>query len=278
METYNDNFTYEQAMIVKHIYNDKRRCASKKRRRKALYKRMIILLLMFITFVGLGLYKAHKNGMVLGSASTDMILKNYPFSLVELYEKNPDARNFVMDYDQYKGKHFEIDITDDVNEGGIPLFLQWDKRWGYEKYGSDMMAITGCGPTSLSMVYSGLTGATDINPYTLAKKAESEGYYVAGSGTSWNMMSDMASELGLAVYYPGNDADSIAAELSVGHPIICIMGPGDFTSSGHFIVLTAIDEDGMVTVNDPNSTTNSNKKWDVNTLVPQISGLWSYAY
>jgi hypothetical protein len=56
------------------------------------------------------------------------------------------------------------------------------------------------------------------------------------------------------------------------------MGPGDFTSSGHFIVLTDIDEDGMVSVKDPNSKTNSKKKWDVNTLVPQIMGLWSYAY
>ena len=56
------------------------------------------------------------------------------------------------------------------------------------------------------------------------------------------------------------------------------MGSGDFTSSGHFIVLTDIDEDGMVSVKDPNSKTNSKKKWDVNTLVPQIMGLWSYAY
>ncbi len=278
MDAYSDKFTYEQAMIVNQIYNDKRRRARKKKRRKSFAKRLAVLAFMFITFVALGVYKAHKNDLVLNSSATDMILKGYHESLAELYENNPDARDFVKDYDKYKDKHFEIDITDDVNEGEIPLFLQWDKRWGYEKYGKNMMGINGCGPTSLSMVYSGLTGATDLDPYSMAKRAESEGYYVKGSGTSWNMMSDMASELGLAVYFPGNNVDGITAELSVGHPVICIMGPGDFTSSGHFIVLTDIDEDGMVSVKDPNSKTNSKKKWDVNTLVPQIMGLWSYAY
>ncbi len=278
MQAYNDEFTYEQAMIVKQIYNDKRRLASKKRKRKAVLKRLIVLLLMFVSFACMGLYKAHKSGYVLNFSTNSKIMNNCPESLVELYQQNPDARDFVKNYDKYKDKHFDIDITEDLTEGGIPLFLQWDKRWGYEKYGNEVMAINGCGPTSLSMVYSGLTGDTDMNPYRIAQKAESEGYYVAGSGTSWNMMSDMASELGLMVYYPGNDVDGITAELSVGHPIICIMGQGDFTSSGHFIVLTDIDENGKVTVNDPNSTTKSNKKWDVESLIPQILSLWSYGY
>ncbi|MBQ1871316.1 MAG: C39 family peptidase, partial [Lachnospiraceae bacterium] len=54
------------------------------------------------------------------------------------------------------------------------------------------------------------------------------------------------------------------------------MKPGDFTYTGHFIVLTGIDEDGKIMVNDPNSRNNSDKHWDVDTLVKQIKALWVY--
>ncbi|MCC8066097.1 MAG: hypothetical protein LIO94_03200, partial [Clostridiales bacterium] len=52
--------------------------------------------------------------------------------------------------------------------------------------------------------------------------------------------------------------------------------PGDFTYTGHFIVLTGIDGDGNVTVNDPNSPSNSSKTWSLDILVPQIRSLWIY--
>jgi hypothetical protein len=54
------------------------------------------------------------------------------------------------------------------------------------------------------------------------------------------------------------------------------MSPGDFTKTGHFIVLTGIDSNGKIIVNDPNSPKNSNKHWDVNTLVSQMKGVWKY--
>ncbi|MFR6393700.1 MAG: C39 family peptidase [Roseburia sp.] len=65
-------------------------------------------------------------------------------------------------------------------------------------------------------------------------------------------------------------------ELSQGHPIICIMGPGDFTTSGHFVVLTGVDSDGKITVNDSNSKKNSNKAWKIDDLMSQIRDLWVY--
>ncbi|MCR5100477.1 MAG: hypothetical protein K6B41_03875 [Butyrivibrio sp.] len=58
--------------------------------------------------------------------------------------------------------------------------------------------------------------------------------------------------------------------------MICSMKPGDFTYTGHFIVLTDIDEDGLVTVNNPNSPMNSAQKWDVDTLVSQMKCVWMY--
>lgn len=44
--------------------------------------------------------------------------------------------------------------------------------------------------------------------------------------------------------------EQVGAELAAGHPIICSVGPGDFTQNGHFIVLTGY-ENGVIKVNDP---------------------------
>ena len=163
-----------------------------------------------------------------------------------------------------------------MTDGKIPLFLQWDERWGYRSYGGDFLAVTGCGPTALSMVYIGLTGDVSMNPYEMAKRAQKEGYYVAGSGSAWDMMTRLAAELGLSAKELGLDADQIKTNLKNGNPIICIMGPGDFTTAGHYIVLTGVADDGTIFVNDPNSKKNSEKTWDVDRLMSQMKNLWVY--
>ena len=186
----------------------------------------------------------------------------YPESLLSLAERNPEAKRFVMNYPKKKDKQEKIDLSNEVEKGEIPLFIQWDERWGYQVYGDDFMAVTGCGATCLSMVYCGLTGDTDWNPLELANKADSQGYYVQGNGSSWSIMSDIGAELGLNVSEISLNENSIREELESKHPIICIVGPGDFTTGGHFIVLTGTDDNGKIIVNDPNSKKNSEKKWE----------------
>ncbi len=204
--------------------------------------------------------------------------QEYPESLLELLELNPEAEQFVRDYFQNKDKHPKIDLSEEVTQGTIPLFLQWDERWGYETYGSDMIAITGCGPTCLSMVWCGLSGDTKWDPLTMARYAEREGYYVKGAGTAWDLMTAGAADLGLTVREIVFDGDHILTWLAGGNPIICAMRPGDFTTTGHFIVLSSVDEYGKVKVCDPNSIINSEKTWDVEELIPQIKNLWAYEF
>lgn len=208
---------------------------------------------------------------------TDLAQSGLPQSLIELAERNPETIDFVNGFFTYRGTQDDIDISGDVIAGSIPLFLQWDKRWGYEKYGNNFLAITGCGPSCISMVYCGLTGNTDMNPFAVATMAEEEGFYVEGSGSLWSIMDILPAELGLEVHSVIFDEKHIEDELASGRPIICIMGPGDFTSSGHFIVLVGVDENGQIIVNDPNSIINSKKSWDIEQLMPQIRNLWSYS-
>ena len=72
----------------------------------------------------------------------------YPKDLIALLETSPEARNFVLDYPERE--NMEIDLSAYEKET-VPLFLQWDPMWGYEKYGSSYLAVTGCGPTCLAM-------------------------------------------------------------------------------------------------------------------------------
>lgn len=205
-------------------------------------------------------------------------VQEYPESLLKLLELNPEAEPFVRGYFQNRDKHPEIDLSGEVVQGTIPLFLQWDERWGYETYGSDLIAITGCGPTCLSMVWCGLSGQTRWDPLSMAGYAEKEGYYVKGAGTAWDFMKMGAEGLGLTVEEISFDANHILAWLEGGNPIICAMRPGDFTTTGHFIVLSGLDEYGRVIVRDPNSRSNSEKAWEVDELMPQIKNLWAYRY
>lgn len=203
--------------------------------------------------------------------------ENYPESLVTLFEKHPETKDFVLGYKELKDKKGKINIKNDVNKGSIPLFLQWDQRWGYREYGGDFIAVTGCGPTCLSMIQCGLSGKTKWNPYKVAKMAENNGFYVKGSGSSWDLMTYGASIIGLTYHEVNFERDSILEELSSGNPIICSMGPGDFTTTGHFIVLTGTDENDNIIVNDPNSKENSQKTWSIDKIMPQVRNLWGYS-
>ena len=199
-----------------------------------------------------------------------------PESLIELAERQPEAYNFAKDYKKYANKDISIDISDEVKEGKIPLFIQWDKRWGYRDYGRNYMALNGCGPTCLSMGYCGLKGDTEWNPWKVAQWSSEYGYYVPGSGTAWSLMSEGAAQLGLQVMEANPDADTITEELAKGKVIIACMGPGDFTTQGHFIVLTKVTGSGKIVVNDPNSKKRSKQTWDVDRLVAQMKDMWVY--
>jgi predicted double-glycine peptidase len=124
------------------------------------------------------------------------------------------------------------------------------------------------------MVAVYILGDTSMNPYWMAQYSE-DNKYVDSNSTLWSLMAKGASSLGLDVTEIPLDEQRVADNLEVGNPIICIMGPGDFTTSGHFIVLTSY-EDGMVTVNDPNSIERSNKKWPFADISSQIRNLWVY--
>lgn len=234
----------------------------------------------------------------------------YKDQLGELYKKNPETKEiilnrekysddlltwlfdhqealqWVIDYPEQSARSEEelsaqglqaVDLKDYRIQNHIPVYFQWSEVWGYASYGSENIGMGGCGPTSLSMVATGLTGNTLFTPKYVADMSVNMGYYVDGVGTDWTLMTAGASELGIKSAQLTNwSEDTFKSELSAGHPIICSMGPGDFTNQGHFIVLSGLTEEGKVLINDPNSKINSRKKWDLNTIINQMNAAWSF--
>ena len=152
----------------------------------------------------------------------------------------------------------------------IPLMLQTDSRWANKKYGTSTIKVSGCGTTSVAMVVSGLTGKT-ITPVEVSNWAGPL-YYVRGAGSSWSLFDGAAKKWGLNVtQISKRNPQAILNNLKKGNPIIVSMGRGDFTRSGHFIVLRGVDANGKILVNDPNSAKRSQQTWDLSTIISQSS-------
>ena len=120
-----------------------------------------------------------------------------------------------------------------------------------------------------------LTGNTAMNPAWMADFASSHGYASDGSGSYWTLFSEGGASLGFDVTEIPLDEQRIIDNLEVGNPIVAVVGPGDFTTTGHFIVLTGY-QDGQIKVNDPNSQKNSKKLWDYDRISGQIKDLWVF--
>lgn len=198
----------------------------------------------------------------------------FPESLQALLERHPDALGFVEDYPDHKDDA-PADTIGEVVQGQFPLLLQWDPRWGYTRYGDDLLAVTGCGPTCLAMAAAGLTGDDTITPAAVAQRAQRDGYWVDGV-TSWGLMTTGCEAWGLVSEELPLTESAVTGALSEGRPIICSVRPGDFTTTGHFILLTGMTEEG-IRVNDPNSPQNSNRLWTYAELEPQIRNLWAFS-
>lgn len=209
--------------------------------------------------------------------ANNLNLKDYPDSILKLLERNPETEDFVLNYPLEYGKAHEVDLSEYENCETVPLFMQWDRRWGYLDYGDDVAALNACGPVCLSMVAYYLTGDPGMSPDKIIQFAIDYGYCVPGNGSAWALISEGGAILGLDVWEIRINKDTAISCLEDGDPIICIMGPGDFTTSGHFIVLAGV-EDGLIRVNDPNSYARSEKLWDFEDFQGQILDMWALSY
>ena len=199
---------------------------------------------------------------------------SYPEKLKEMAQKNSETIDFVYNYPQLKDEVWNIDLTEESQSDQVPLLMQWDERWGYITYNGGMMGYGGCGPTTLSMVVLYLTRDASATPAAVAAYAESAGYCVPGSGSTWSLIKEGCEHYGLHASEVAMVENRIRDKLDEGCPVVVNVGPGDFTDSGHYMVIVGYDDQGFI-INDPNSRTNSEKRWTFDQLNGQVRNIWA---
>lgn len=214
-------------------------------------------------------------------------MQDYPDWLLEHMIAQPETIDWVVEYPEYMKKSEEeinqialepVGLEQYEMHGQIPIFYQWTSTWGYAKYGEEQIAIDGCGPTCLAMVAVGLTGDTSYTPKKVADISMEIGTYLPDTGTTWDLMEKGPAQMGFQSWQMKSwSASAILQELESGHPVICSMKEGTFTTQGHFIVLAGVTEDGKVLVNDPNSKVRTQTKWDAQELLDQTKGMWAFS-
>lgn len=207
-----------------------------------------------------------------------------PEQIAEKFFETESDRNFYLEslyiLTQMIGPETFDEIIDNVfseNKMNIPLYYQYASAWGNRQYGNGNIARNGCAPTCIAMVFSYLKG-TAIYPDNIVEFTKNQ-YYVNGLGSSWDIFPSCAEHWGIKCNNIGKSASEIAAELEKGNPVILSMGPGIFTNSGHFIVITGITGDGKVYVNDPNDNNKKNhinREFNLSQIAAEAKGGWSF--
>ena len=145
-------------------------------------------------------------------------------------------------------------------------YLQTDPRWAKLDYSAKgektTIGASGCGPTAMAMVLATWADKS-VTPKSECAWALSRGYKAPKQGTYYGYFTPAAKRYGLKAYmlnsttiYGKQDSPYHAkakAALDQGHLVIACMGPGLWTSSGHFVLLWKL-QGNTVFLNDPAST------------------------
>lgn len=145
-------------------------------------------------------------------------------------------------------------------------YLQTDPRWGSLDYSAKgektTIRASGCGPTAMAMVLATWADPS-ITPATECAWALAHGFKAPHQGTYYGYFEEAGRRFGLKTYrlnytnLYGNDRSAYHAQakdaLDRGDLVIACMGKGNWTSSGHYVLVWKIDGD-TIYINDPAST------------------------
>lgn len=155
--------------------------------------------------------------------------------------------------------------------GALTYYNQNDSRWADQLYGDqDPLSGYGCGPTVLAMLVTSFSDQT-YTPTDMAKWAADNQFWSPGAGTRHNFIPDGAAAFGFHVVpFHNYTAEGIIAELSSGHVLVALLGPGSFTSTGHFIIISDYWTGSQVRIADPASLENTQIPWEIETLLGEL--------
>jgi hypothetical protein len=163
------------------------------------------------------------------------------------------------------GKFYTSSEATRQTPDGFSIFSQCDSRWANDAgFGGRNICDTACGPFSLIMAITALTGKADISSIINKSKP----FSISGGGTSWDVAS-VVHDYGLKTHRVSNNEAEINKILNSGGMVmIAGQGPRPFISSGgHFVLVRKKTASGKWLIANPGGTDQTYtdddmKEWD----------------
>lgn len=176
-----------------------------------------------------------------------------------IYNKN----NGITEFNLFNGQSIDLHRK-------TPYYVQWDNRWAYLPLGANGdIGISGCGPTSIAMIFSRLLNDKKINPKIISQDAQK---FMTSEGILWDFFKYESDKYNLKIKNVDNNKKKIEKALNKG-PLLVSVKSGYFTTLGHIIVIDSIKNDKLL-INDPNPVKNSKIEWTYEEIANQISNIW----
>ncbi|MBO5239446.1 MAG: C39 family peptidase [Lachnospiraceae bacterium] len=162
-------------------------------------------------------------------------------------------------------------------------YSQYEEPWAsYEITEGETIKKSGCGPTTLAIVYSNLTGEI-MTPDVAANWVVENGYYRNGV-TWWSCFTSGVQKLGLTGENHGKNLYAALECIQDGGMVVISVGKSDgsgnalYRGTGHFMVIRGITEEGRILVADPASRKKTERQWDYSTIEEILKNCWSVTY
>lgn len=201
-------------------------------------------------------------------------ISEYPESLIKLAANRPRSLNFVRGYIENKNKFDKIDSRPEESfnlNRKFPLYILWDKRWGYKEY-EDIYCVLGCGPTTAAMIINGYGG--NVNPLAIMDEMREKKYYIENVGTSWEGIRKILESHGIKSEDLPTVEKKYKNHLDTGNAILINVAPSKFTNIGHYMLIVGYNENGFI-LNDSNSIEYSQQEIKFDELSNIIRGAWT---
>lgn len=164
-------------------------------------------------------------------------------------------------------------------------YLQKDPRWKDKPYRvpgeSSTVGSAGCGPSCAAMVIETLSGRT-FTPEDACRWSVEHGYKALKQGTYYSYFKPQLAAFGIQcdmlnwtnTYGKPNHSNHQQALklLQEGYYLIALMGKGNWTGSGHYVLVWWADN--LIHINDPNSTRADRVNGDSYDFRSQVKYYW----